>query len=255
MKYLFGLLILAFLQNHASAQQKTDVLFQTATINSLLNGVYDGDLSIGDLKKNGDFGIGTFNRLDGEMIAVDGNVYKVRVDGKAYAVSDSEKTPFACVTFFQGDTVINVTEELTLKELQNKIDALLPTPNIFYAIRIEGTISYVKTRSVPDQKRPYIPLVEIVKTQPTFEHKNTAGVVVGFRAPEFVSGVNVPGYHFHFLNKEKNAGGHVLDLSISNAKVSIDHTDGFYLSLPSTKDFYDSSLGQDKKHELEKVEK
>lgn len=46
-------------------------IFQLSTINALLEGVFDGNMSYGQLKQHGDFGIGTFNGLDGEMIAFD----------------------------------------------------------------------------------------------------------------------------------------------------------------------------------------
>ena len=59
-------------------------LFQYATINSLLAGVFDGDLTIAKLKRHGDLGIGTFNALDGEMLALDGQFYQIRSDGHVY---------------------------------------------------------------------------------------------------------------------------------------------------------------------------
>jgi len=46
-------------------------------------------MTIGELKKHGNFGIGTFNALDGEMVLYDGHCYKVTSDSKVLEVSDS----------------------------------------------------------------------------------------------------------------------------------------------------------------------
>lgn len=43
-------------------------LFQYSTLEALLGGVYDGEVTVGELLTHGDFGLGTFNSLDGEMI-------------------------------------------------------------------------------------------------------------------------------------------------------------------------------------------
>ena len=80
-------------------QVNEDVLFQTSTIDALLEGVYDGDITFGELKEHGDFGLGTFNGLDGEMLELDGNVYQIKTDGVAYPVDESMSTPFSAVTF------------------------------------------------------------------------------------------------------------------------------------------------------------
>jgi ABC-type antimicrobial peptide transport system permease subunit len=85
-----------------------DTLFQTSTINALLEGVYDGDTDINTLSKHGDLGIGTFNALDGEMIVLNGTFYQIKSDGKAYVVSNQTKTPFAAVTHFASDQMFFV---------------------------------------------------------------------------------------------------------------------------------------------------
>ena len=206
--FLLGAVFLAavfFLFLHPQADK--DTLFQVSTINALLEGVYDGEVSFKELKSRGDFGIGTFNGLDGEMIGLGGRFYKVKADGAAYPVSDSEKAPFAAVTFFRPDKTVSVGKVTSYEQLEQKIDDIIPTKNIFYAIKIEGVFDYIKTRSVPKQEKPYLPLVEVVKNQPTFEFNDVEGALVGFYCPDYVKGVNVPGYHLHFITKDRKAGG------------------------------------------------
>jgi len=236
------------------AQRET--LVQISTIDAILNGVYDGVVDFATLKGYGDFGIGTFEGLDGEMIGFDGNFYQVRADGIAYPVSGSMETPFACVTFFDTDYEEELPAGFDYEQIQELLDDALPTGNIFYAIKIEGTFSYMKTRSVPGQQKPYPPLVEVTRNQPIFEFTNIDGTVVGFRCPAYVAGVNIPGYHLHFLTEGNDAGGHVLEFQVADAVAYVDYTSEFLMILPGEgSDFYELDLTQDKQEELEEAEK
>ncbi|RZN15150.1 MAG: acetolactate decarboxylase [Methanosarcinales archaeon] len=237
-------------------QENNDILFQTSTINALLNGVYDGDITFQELKQHGGFGLGTVDALDGELIGLDGKFYQVKADGIAYLVNDSMETPFAAVTFFEPDKSALLDEPINNHEqLNGYLDNLLPTKNIFYAIKIEGDFEYVKTRRVPKQNKPYPPLVEVVKNQSTFEFHDVEGTMVGFRCPDYVEGVNVPGYHLHFITKDKKAGGHLLECRMQNVTIEIDYTSDFYMVLPQSDEFYKVDLTEGKEKELVKVER
>jgi len=233
----------------------SDVLYQISTIDALLQGVYDGVLPVAELETHGDFGIGTFDRLEGEMLALDGNYYQIKTDGIAYPVSGETTTPFATVTYFEVDENFRLDEPANLTELEDTVDLKLPSENLFYAVRIEGNFSSVKARSVPRQEKPYPKLADAVSTQSVFEFENVNGTLVGFRTPEYAKGVNVPGYHLHFITADRSAGGHVLDLEIENGVASVDITRSFLMELPASGDFYDVDLGQDLQDDLEKVEK
>ncbi|MPR35240.1 acetolactate decarboxylase [Salmonirosea aquatica] len=240
-----------------SQEQPTDreVVYQVSTIDALLAGEYDGEVTYGQVRQHGDFGIGTFNALDGEMLELDGDVFQIKSDGKAYPVADSTKTPFAAVTYFEADTVVPLTGPVSFEQLCALIDSLIPSENNFYAIRIEGEFESINARSVPRQVRPYIPMVEIVKTQPTFAYERVQGTLMGFRTPPFMKGLNVPGYHLHFITHDRTRGGHVLACSVAKGTLSIDFTSGFHMTLPNSGSFHRIDLTQDKQAELEKVEK
>jgi len=231
-----------------------DVLYQTSTFTALLRGLYDGDFTFGELKKKGDFGIGTFNGLDGEMVELDGVVYQIKSDGTAYIADNSMKTPFSTVTFFDSDSSTLLDRELDDTQLSQYLDGLLPSKNIFYAIKIDGVFSRVKTRSVPKQDKPYQPLLEVVKNQPTFEFSNVSGTIVGFWSPEYVTGLNVPGYHLHFITRDLKSGGHVLEYEPVDVSIQIDYTTEFDMVLPQNSDFYGVELVE-QVGETDKVEK
>jgi len=253
------LLVTAFLVTAifgcSSLRKDKDVLFQTSTINALLEGVYDGEVTYQELKKHGNFGIGTFNGLDGEMIGLDGKFYQIKADGIAYPVDDSMKTPFAVVTFFDPDSSVLLDKAMDYKQLEQYLDDLLPTKSVFYAIRMKGNFKYIKTRSVPRQSKPYPRLVEVVKNQPTFEFHNVEGSMVGFWCPAYVEGINVPGYHIHFITEDRKSGGHLLECQMENMEIEIDYTSRFYMVLPEGGEFHKVDLTREKETELEEVEK
>jgi acetolactate decarboxylase len=235
------------------AQKET--LTQVSTVNALLAGVYDGNLTCKELKGYGDFGVGTFEAVDGEMVVLDGRIYQIRADGVAYAASDNTIVPFAAVTYFDNDRQEKLDTGLDFAALQTALDKVIPA-NIFCAVKISGNFSYMKTRSVPKQAKPYPPLAEVTKIQSVFEFKDVQGTIVGFRCPPFVNGVNVPGYHLHFLTADHKAGGHILDLKTADASAALDDTPGFLMMLPDRQsDFYKVDFSGDQKKELEKVEK
>lgn len=242
--------------NAAINLSQRETLTQISTIDALLGGVYDGVIDFGTLKKYGDFSIGTFENLDGEMVGFDGNFYQIKADGVAYSVTDSMQTPFASITFFEVDREESLPEGIDYNQLSDFMSGILPTSNIFYALRIDGVFSYIKTRSVPAQQKPYLPLTEVTANQPVFEFSIVEGTIVGFLCPAYVAGVNVPGYHLHFLTSNRNAGGHVLDFIVKQAVISVDYTSEFLMILPGEEsDFYELDLTGDSQEEIEKIEK
>ncbi|MCP6759065.1 MAG: acetolactate decarboxylase [Fischerella sp. CENA71] len=236
-------------QNNSS-----NILFQTSTINALMAGVYDGDTNFKELKAHGNFGLGTLNNLDGEMIGLDGKFYQIKSDGIAYPISDVMKTPFAAVTFFQSDKLINLAGKVNYEQMQLFLDRQLPSKNYPYAIRIQGTFPYLKVRSVPKQTPPYRPLVEVVKNQSIFEFKNIKGTLIGFRTPSYMQGVNVTGYHLHFITENRKTGGHLLDGEFHNLQVEIDQMSDVRVDLPKNYQFNQANLEGDKTSEVNKVE-
>lgn len=231
------------------------LLFQTSTLQALMSGVYDGDLTFQELARHGDFGLGTFNALDGEMIALDGAFYQIRADGRVYPVDGTMKTPFAEVTFFKADITQMIEMPMNLRQLLDYVDRLLPSPNLPYAIRIEGFFPSVKTRSVPRQQKPYPPLAAATAKQVVFDLAGVKGVIVAFRYPAYLAGVNMPGYHCHFITADRRAGGHLLYCRVEGATVAVDSIPDFYLRLPESQPFSRLDLTGDQRHELEKIER
>jgi acetolactate decarboxylase len=248
-------IIVAALSCMPAIQADRDTLFQVSTIGALMQGVYDGDMTLGELRHYGDFGIGTFKDLNGEMLLLDGKFYRAQLDGSIITVPDDTSTPFAEVTFLDNDVIVSPDKSMNLSQMQAYIDSLLPSLNLFYAIKVEGQFSYMKTRSEPAQSQPYPTLTEAIKNQQVTEFHDIEGTMIGFRCPPYIDGVNVPGYHLHFIDRDLKKGGHVLDCQTSDIKIIIDNTANFIMELPGNKHFYQVNLGQSDQQGLDQVEK
>lgn len=244
-------LVLAGCGKTASQQE----IFQTSTIDALLAGVYDGDFTVAELLERGDLGLGTFDALDGEMVVLDKSCYQITSDGKARKADPRQLTPFATVCRFAPEQSFQIGKKTTYAQLRQMIDARATQPNLFYAIRITGSFETAHTRSVPPQQKPYPPLKEVTAQQPEFHLTETRGTIVGFRSPAFVKGLNVPGYHLHFINQERTAGGHLLDCTLLEGICQIDVVSGYELRLPASQTFGQTDLTSDRSAEIDAVEK
>lgn len=232
-----------------------EILYQVSTLSALLDGAYDGQVLISNLKKHGDLGIGTFSGLDGEMIVLDDRVFRASYDGSVEEVDDLEMTPFAAITCFDVDEELDGQQFKNYEELKEKLDGMVENKNLFYAFKISGDFSYVKVRSVPPQNKPYPPLSEVTKNQPVFEYEDLKGHLVGFWCPEYVEGLNVPGYHLHFISEDLTKGGHLLEIQLENSSIMVDQTPSFQMKLPENDSFGKLDLNRDQKKEIERVEK
>lgn len=235
------------------AEYEPHVIFQTSTIDALLDGAYDGDISFGELREHGDLGLGTLEACDGEMIALDGEFFQAAVDGRVRRVADSERTPFALVVPFTPQIQLTVAGPLPLPHLQARLDAELPAGSPCLAIRVDGHFDHVEVRSVPRQHKPYPPLAEVASHQRVFELNDTDGTIVGFRFPDYAAGIDVPGYHLHFIADDRASGGHVLDLVLGEGRIALDPSSELHLELPAGVDLR-SPEAADRSRLVEEIE-
>lgn len=216
---------------------KQNTFYQISNIAALKKGAYTGLTTIGKLKEHGDFGIGTVEGLDGELVALGGKFYQVKSSGQVKDLENSAPIPFANVAFFKPwqSVALDSGDAKNFNDLKDSLDKKISPGDGIYAIKINGFFSRLKLRSPPKQTKPYPQLSEALKKQKVFEFKNTPGVMVGFCFPDYLENVNVPGYHFHFIGDKREIGGHVLDCSVSKAEVSWIKAERLLLELPVAK--------------------
>ncbi len=229
-------------------------LFMVSPINAILEGLYETPMTFAELKEHGDFGIGTFNDLDGEMVMLDGRAYHLDVDGSAREVADHEKTPFAAACFFRPFSVEETGPLTDSKKFLNLLDICLPSPNMLYALRIDGDFAQVHTRSVP-RTRNHTPLVEATALQKERKFDRITGTLVGFYTPKFMPSVNVPGYHFHFIDQDFQCGGHLLGCRLNHGRLSLQICNQLLLNLPMTLDYLGVDFTRNAAQDIEKAER
>jgi acetolactate decarboxylase len=217
-------------------------IFQTSTMGALLGAVYEGDVTVRELLRHGDFGLGTFNRLDGEMLVLDGICYQLRSDGSATIADLDELTPFATVTWFHPDRTINISAPHDRAALKAEIDKVLESTNLMVAVRVTGHFSMIRTRTVTEQHRPYRPFTEATQDQQEVTFVDVGGTLAGFRMPDYEQGISVAGYHSHFIDADHRHGGHTLDYQLVRGTVDIAVRTELHLSLQRTPQFLDAEL-------------
>lgn len=235
------------------AEHEPHLLFQASTIGALLEGAYDGDVSFAQLAEHGDLGLGTLNALDGEMIAVDGRFFRADVEGRITEIDPDAKTPFAVMVWFEP-TVEFGLKRLTNKELLAALDERAPPGADSWAVRADGEFARVRARSVPRQSPPYRPLDEVVADQHVFELTGVSGSVVGFRFPDFAEGLEVSGYHLHFISRDRTRGGHVLEAEPSSVEAALDPSNDLYVELPPGVELEDAELADSTRAALDRAE-
>ena len=238
------------------AGRESHVLFQASTIGALLEGSYDGDLSFAELAEHGDLGLGTLNGLDGEMIGLDGRFYRADVDGTVGEVDSGERTPFAVVTRFEPTVDVEIEGPLEHAELLARLDELIPADAATCAIRLDGSFELVRARSVPRQSPPYRPLTEVVLEQHVFELTEVEGTMLGFRFPDYAEGIEVSGYHLHFVSDDRERGGHVLASRCAGTlRVRLDPSNDLHVELPPGVELADREVAADTHAAVELVER
>jgi acetolactate decarboxylase len=228
-------------------------LFQVSTSAALVQGVYQGAVRVGTLRERGDHGLGTFENIDGEMVVVDGRFFQVRSDGSVRGVADDVLSPFAVVTRFTPHETFRLEQCPDLNGLAKAFDGLRHADNFFFAVRVDGHFDYVKTRAMCKAAEG-VPLAVAASQQPEFEFGHIAGTLVGFWTPEYAKTLNIPGYHLHFLSRDRQRGGHLLQCRGRQLRLQIQREGTLSIAMPETEDFLKADLRQDPSADLEKAE-
>lgn len=236
---------------------KSDKLFQVALLQSLMQGEYDGVITVYELKHYGDTGIGTFQSVNGELIMLDGVVYRALWDGSVEVTPDDETVPFSNVTFFDADISRENVSVSSIKELKEFLTSIADRQgkNQFYMAKVKGLMPSMLVRSELAQQKPYKTLNKALETdQREFSYENINGTIVALYCPDYMDGLNTPGWHLHFVSDDGTKGGHVLELSAKDCKVELDVISEFAMIVPNRETFDGKNLAKDLKDEIKKVE-
>lgn len=233
-------------------------LFLSAPVNALAEGIYEEETLVSSLLDEGDFGIGTFNGLEGEMAVLDGRAWQIGSDAVPRPASGELRTPFACVTSFRADTTETFDEQalrsLGQPELFPLLERLLPSPNMAYAVRVDGLFRDVHVRCIAPA-RSGEPLARAARRQKEYVRDELEGTLMGFFTPQFMSSLSVPGFHLHLLDRARSFGGHLMSAAPAHVTIELAHLPRLELALPQTLDYLSADLSTDRREELERAER
>lgn len=235
-----------------------DQIYQVSTLQALALGYSRKVVEIGELLEHGDTGLGTFEDLHGEMIVVDGNCYRADHEGNVQEVMLNEATPFASVMFMKGKRKFTVENIESIDELKTQLDLKVEEDfglNSMHVARVDGIFSQVQARSESPYRSHHVELKDILDmNQTAFTFENIKGYLVGLYYPDYMDGINAPGWHFHFLSEDRTKGGHVFDLTIDNGEVKLDKLSRIQLQLPKEAAFDTYALKEASSEDIKKVE-
>jgi acetolactate decarboxylase len=229
-------------------------LFSVSTSAAIVEGLYQGALRISRLLEHGDFGIGTFIDLDGEMVVLEGVAYQIAEKGAVRIAPLDMLIPYAVVTRFQEEVMRKDASFRSFSEAATLCNAMRGSENLFYAFRIDGQFDSVSARVM----RPVghgTGLATAAQQQEESTFCNVAGTIVGLWTPGYASSFSVPGYHFHFISDDRSRGGHVLDCAASHVSIRACSMADLHVALPETAEFLRADLSRDPNADLTAAER
>ena len=235
-----------------------NMMYQVSTLQALILGYSRTVINAGELIQNGDTGLGTFENVDGEMIVMDGRCYRSDQFGNITEVDPSTGVPFAAVAKLYGNQQFQLDDMPDIASIQTELTRKIEEVfglNSMHIVRIDGEFGRVDARSEAPYRSQHIRLKEILShTQQSFLFENIRGSLVGVYFPDYMDGINMPGWHLHFLSEDKTKGGHVFDASIVKGAAKVDKITNIFINLPKEAAFDTYSLNEDLESEIKSVE-
>lgn len=224
-------------------------IFQVSTSGAIVQGLYQGCVTVADLRRHGDLGLGTFEDLDGEMILIDGHCFQARSDGTVVEAPDDALTPFASVVNFAPDSTADLAGVDSYGALTERLDALRSSKNGMVSIKATGPFDRMRVRTAC-RTESGVDLVEATANQRVFDYADVPGTLVGFWSPDYAKSIAISGWHLHFISDDRTKGGHVLDLALPELHVEFNDVNDVHLAIPETAAFLEADLREDNEEAL-----
>ncbi len=233
-------------------------MFQVSTLQALVAGYTRSVITVQELEGLGNVGLGTFEGVDGEMILLDGVCYRARQDGSVVRPAPNAGVPFASAAAVQGGIAFELGKtrdiEALTYELTCKLDEAFAL-NSIHVVTVSGAFDSVSARSESAYKADHVTLKEMLATtQREFVFEKLDGTLVCVYHPDYMDGINAPGWHVHFLSEDRTRGGHVFDLSLARGRAVMHRIDCIEIKLPSTLAFDTYSLKETSQEDIAEVE-
>ena len=238
---------------------KQNKMYQVSTLQALALGYTKSVITVSELLQHGDTGLGTFEDVNGEMIAMDGHCYQAKSDGTVTLADPDTGVPFSAVAKLMGEREFEMKDKPDIESIRTELTQRIEEHfglNSMHVVRIDGVFEKVDARSEEPYKSHHVTLKEVLdKNQTSFVFENIRGSLVGVYFPDHMDGINMPGWHLHFLSEDRTKGGHVFNVIMKQGTVRLDKISRIEIELPKAAAFDTYSLKQASEEEIKKVEK
>ena len=233
-------------------------MFQVSTLQALALGYSRAVITVGELMRHGNIGLGTFEDVNGEMIVVDGHCYRADEAGNINEADSATGVPFSAVTVFNEDRACEIGSVDNIEKLKEFLTLRIEEDfglNSMHVVRIDGSFKRVCARSESGYRAQHVTLKDALKeTQRSFYFDDISGTLVCVYYPDYMDGINASGWHLHFISEDRKAGGHVFDLSMEQGTAYFDKITNIEIKLPYEPAFDTYALKGASKDEIKSVE-
>lgn len=233
-------------------------MYQVSTLQALALGYTRGVITVRELMEHGETGLGTFEDVNGEMIAIDGKCYRATENGAVEEAGDDRGVPFSAVGYMDKCREFEISGDYDMASLKDELNNRIEEDfglNSMHIIQITGMFEKVYARSEAPYRSHHITLKSMLeKTQTSFEFDNIRGSIVGVYFPDYMDGINASGWHLHFVNEDRTMGGHVYDLNMKKSLVRLAKRSSIEIQLPKDAAFDTYTLKNASKEEIKQVE-
>ena len=240
-------------------EKMSSKMYQVSTLQALALGYTRAVITIEELVKHGNTGLGTFENVDGEMILMDGKCFRAMEDGTVVEEGKDTGVPFCAIADLNKKRTFDISDVPNMDALRELLTLKIEEDfglNSMHVVRIDGIFGKIDARSEAPFRSQNVTLQTILsKNQRAFVFENIRGSLVGVYFPDYMDGINMPGWHLHFISEDRSKGGHVFDMSLQEGTVYLDKISRIEIQLPTEAAFDTYSLKQASEDEIKKVEK
>jgi len=233
-------------------------IFQVSTLQAFVLGYSRAVINVAELLREGDTGLGTFEDVNGEMIVLDGHCYRADQNGCVTEVAAGTGVPFATVASFHGEQRFELNQMPDIASIRRELDRKIEERfglNSMHVVRIDGEFEKVDARSEAPYRSHHVTLKQVLtQNQKAFIFEKIRGSLVGVYFPDYMDGINMPGWHLHFLSEDRSKGGHVFEVSLRQGAAKVDRITNIFINLPADAAFDTYSLKQNLQEEIKSVE-
>ena len=238
-------------------QKMSSKMYQVSTLQALALGYSRAVITIEELVKHGNTGLGTFENVDGEMILMDGKCFRAMEDGTVVEEGKDTGVPFCAIADLNKKRTFDISDVPNMDALRELLTLQIEEDfglNSMHVVRIDGLFGKIDARSEAPFRSHHVTLQTILsKNQRAFVFENIRGSLVGVYFPDYMDGINMPGWHLHFISEDRSKGGHVFDMSLQEVTVYLDKISRIEIQLPTEAVFDTYSLKQASEDEIKKV--